>query len=151
MDDRTHKPAYMQLQWTDPQELNLWLVGIRSAAQAARSVDPFTFDQRAIEYVASILEQERDYDPDNFHMFRVVQRASSKTAGKSSEDLSKLSTVCYLAIGTHKVHLIPLHKPSGRGSVVSLNELDTGVSFGLMTLTSLAMQWGDDSFQMAFR
>lgn len=153
IDDRTHKPAIMQMQLTDPEELHLWLIGIRSAAETARSVDPFTFDPRSIEYVVRVLQQERDYDPEQFHMFRVVQRSSSKSAGRaSSDDLSKLSaTMCYLAIGMHKIHLIPLQKITTRASMVSLNDMELGTSFGLMNLAALSMQWSEDSFALTFR
>jgi hypothetical protein len=86
-------------------------------------------------------------------MFRVVQRTSSKSTGRSSaDDLAKVSsTVCYLIIGLHKVHLVPLQKSSNRTSVVSLNDLDTGMSFGIMTLASFSMHRLDDAFQMTFR
>ncbi|KAL1863795.1 hypothetical protein Plec18167_008020 [Paecilomyces lecythidis] len=153
IDERTHKPTVMQMQLTDPEELNLWLMGVRSAAETARSVDPFPFDKRSVEYVVRMLQQERDYDPEQFHMFRAIQRSSSKSVGRaSSDDLSKLSsTMCYVAIGMHKIHLIPLQKITSRASMVSLNDLELGASFGLMNLTGLAMQGGDDSFSLSFR
>ncbi|KAL1964187.1 hypothetical protein VTN77DRAFT_7145 [Rasamsonia byssochlamydoides] len=154
IDERTNKAAFLGIQLADPEEQNLWLMGIRSAAESIRSVDPLPFDQKTIDYAARVLEQDRDYEPEYFHLFRVVQRSSSsKQSGKgSSEDLAKLSpTVCYLAIGAHKIHLIPLQKPSSRSSVVSLNDVETGMSFGFMTLTSLWMHPADDSFQLNFR
>ncbi|KAJ9289247.1 hypothetical protein DTO021C3_3073 [Paecilomyces variotii] len=153
IDERTHKPAIMQMQMADPEELNLWLMGVRSAAETARSVDPFPFDKRSVEYVVRMLQQERDYDPEQFHMFRAIQRSSSKSVGRaSSDDLSKLSsTMCYVAIGMHKIHLIPLQKITSRASIVSLNDMELGTSFGLMTLAGLSMQGGDDSFSLSFR
>ncbi|PGH36447.1 hypothetical protein GX50_00783 [[Emmonsia] crescens] len=153
MDERSPKPSSLQLQLNDPEESRLWLAGIRAAAEQARAIDPPMFDQKSVEYVARALELERDYDPDCFRMYKVVQRVSAKSGGRSSnDDLAKLtSNVCYLAIGVHKIHLIPLPKSSNRGSVVSLTELDMNMSFGFMTLTSLSMQRGDDAFQMVFR
>lgn len=153
IDERTNKAAFLGIQLADPEEQNLWLIGIRSAADSIRSVDPLPFDQRTIDYAARVLDQERDYEPEHFHLFRVVQRSSGKQSGRaSSDDLAKLSsTVCYLAIGAYKIHLLPLHKASSRSSVVSLNEVEMGMSFGLMTLTSMWMNSGDDSFQLSFR
>ncbi|KAK2809748.1 hypothetical protein FQN50_003593 [Emmonsiellopsis sp. PD_5] len=153
MDERSPKPSSVHLQLNDPEESDLWLGGIRVAAEQARAMDPLIFDQKTVEYVARTLEQERDYDPDCFRMYKVVQRISAKSGGRSSnDDLAKLtSNVCYLAIGVHKVHLIPLPKSSNRGSVASLTDLDITLSFGIMTLTGVSMQRGDDAFQLIFR
>ncbi|OJJ38488.1 hypothetical protein ASPWEDRAFT_168394 [Aspergillus wentii DTO 134E9] len=153
LDERSHKAAFMQMQTSDYQELNLWMVGIRSAAELVRAADPMYFDQRSVEHVARMLEYERDYDPENFRMFRVIQMASSKSAARtSSDDLTKLSpTGCYLALGLHKLHLIPFQKTSSRASVVSLADMETVTSFGLMNLTCLSMEWGDDSLHLTFR
>ncbi|KAF3403571.1 hypothetical protein F1880_009576 [Penicillium rolfsii] len=153
LDERTHKAALIQMQTADLQELNLWMVGIRQAAQMARSNDPLPFDRGSVEYVTRMLEHERDYDPVAFRMFRVIQIASSKSLTRaSSDDLTKLSpTGCYLAIGSHKVHLIPMQKAANRSSVVSLSDLETGASFGLMNLTGLSMEYGDDSLHLTFR
>ncbi|KAJ5570284.1 uncharacterized protein N7459_009714 [Penicillium hispanicum] len=153
LDERTHKAALIQMQTSDLQELNLWMVGIRQAAQMARANDPLPFDGGAVEYVTRMLEHERDYDPDAFRMFRVIQIASSKSLTRSSsDDLTKLSpTGCYLAIGLHKLHLIPMQKAANRSSVVSLSDLETSTSFGLMNLTGLSMEYGDDSLHLTFR
>ncbi|KAJ5669237.1 hypothetical protein N7462_010307 [Penicillium macrosclerotiorum] len=153
LDERTHKAALVQMQTSDLQELNLWMVGIRQAAQMARSNDPLPFDRGSVDYVTRMLEHERDYDPDSFQMFRVIQIASSKSPTRSSsEDLTKLSpTGCYLAIGLHKLHLIPMQKAANRSSVVSLSDLETAGSFGLMNLIGLSMEYGDDSLHLTFR
>ncbi|KAJ5554577.1 hypothetical protein N7513_004536 [Penicillium frequentans] len=153
LDERTHKASLIQMQTPDQQELNLWMVGIRQAAQLTRTNDPLPFDRGAVEYVTRMLEHERDYDPDTFRMFRVIQIASSKSPTRSSsEDLTKLSpTGCYLVIGLHKAHLIPMQKAANRSSVVSLSDMDTVTSFGLMNLTSLSMEYGDDSLHLTFR
>ncbi|KAJ5674800.1 uncharacterized protein N7477_004734 [Penicillium maclennaniae] len=153
LDERTHKAALIQMQTPDLQELNLWMVGIRQAAQMARSNDPQPFDRGSVEYVTRMLGHERDYDPATFRMFRVIQIASSKSPTRSSsDDLTKLSpTGCYLAIGLHKVHLIPMQKATNRSSVVSLPDVENASSFGLMNLTGLSMEYGDDSLHFTFR
>lgn len=153
VDERTRKAAFIQLHAPDPQELNLWMVGIRSGSGLARSADPLPYGQRSLEHVTRVLEYERDYDPETFRMFRVIQMASSKSPSRaSSDDMVKLSPVgCFLAIGWHKVHLIPLQKVASRPSDVSLTDLEMASSFGLMNLTCLSMEWGDDSLHMTFR
>ncbi|KAL2815912.1 hypothetical protein BJX63DRAFT_152514 [Aspergillus granulosus] len=153
MDEQTQKTTFIQMQTPDLQELNLWMVGIRSAAEMIRGTVPMPFDPRALDCVVRMLEHERDYDPESFRMFRVIQMASSKSATRaSSDDLIKLSpTGCYLALGIHKLHLVALNKLTNRGSTVSLTDLDTVSSFGLMNLTGLSMEWGDDSLHLTFR
>lgn len=153
LDERTHKAALIQMQTSDLQDLNLWMLGIRQAAQMARANDPLPFDRGSVDYVTRMLEHERDYDPDAFRVFRVIQIASSKSPNRSSsDDLTKLSpTGCYLAIGLHKVHLIPMQKAANRSSVVSLSDLEAATSFGLMSLTGLSMEYGDDSLHLNFR
>ncbi|KAL2828274.1 hypothetical protein BDW59DRAFT_52346 [Aspergillus cavernicola] len=153
MDERAQKTTFIQMQTPDLQELNLWMVGIRSAAEMTRGVAPMPFDPRALDGVVRMLEHERDYDPESFRMFRVIQMASSKSPTRaSSDELTKLSpTGCYLALGMHKLHLVTLHKVYNRSSAVSLTDLDTTTSFGLMNLTCLSMEWGDDSLHLTFR
>lgn len=153
LDERTHKASFVQMQTPDVQELNLWMVGIRTAADLMRRTEPLPFDRRSVDHVARMLQYERDYDPETFRLFRVIQMASSKSPARaSSDDLTKLSPLgCFLAIGWHKLHLIPLQKASTRASVVSLTDLDMATSFGLMNLTSLSMEWGDDSLHLTFR
>ncbi|KAL3480652.1 hypothetical protein BJX99DRAFT_219997 [Aspergillus californicus] len=153
MDERSQKTTFIQMQTPDLQELNLWMVGIRSAAEMIRGAAPLAFDPRALSGVVRMLEHERDYDPESFRMFRVIQMASSKSPARaSSDELTKLSpSGCYLALGMHKLHLVALHKVTNRNSAVSLNDLDTTTSFGLMNLTCLSMEWGDDSLHLTFR
>ncbi|KKK16713.1 hypothetical protein P175DRAFT_0442961 [Aspergillus ochraceoroseus IBT 24754] len=153
MDERGQKTTFIQMQTPDFEDLNLWMVGIRSAAEMTRGAEPMPFDRRGLECVVRMLEHERDYDPDTFRMFRVIQMASSKSPTRaSSDELTKLSpTGCYLALGIHKLHLVPLHKVPSRSSAVSLSDLDTSSSLGLMNLSCLSMEWGDDSLHLTFR
>ena len=153
LDERTHKVAVIQMHTPDLQELNLWMAGIRSAARLSRFTNPLPIDQTSIESVVSVLEHERDYDPLTFRLFRVVQVASTKSTAGSSDDLTKVSpTGCYLAIGSHKLHLIPFQKASSIRNPHTSNDLETSSSsFGLMALTGLSMEWGDDSLHLTFR
>lgn len=153
LEERTGRPAFLALQFGDLEDLNMWLIGIRSTAESARLTDPLVIDRKSIEYAIRVLEHDIDYDPAQFQIFRVVQRLPSKLSNRaSSEDVAKWAPILsYLAIGAHKIHVIPLQKASTRSSLVSLSELDSGLSFGLMTLTALWMHQGDDSFQLNFR
>ncbi|KAL8823880.1 MAG: hypothetical protein Q9191_005474 [Dirinaria sp. TL-2023a] len=144
-------PAAMTLQIADPQESELWLSCLRSATEKVRVSDPLPFSPKLIEYTARALEQERDYDPQHFHMFRVVQRGSKSGSRSSSDDLAKLTTnICVLAVGMYKVHLIPYPKSTRTASNASLIDM-LGCSFGVVTLTSLSIQTFDDTIQLHFR
>ena len=141
------------LQLHDPRDHELWLSSVRGAAMNARLKDPLPFSQQLVEYTARILEQDKDYDPHQLHMFRVVQR-SGKSGGvsrSSSDDLTKLnSNVCILAIGVFKIHLIPLPKSSKTLSGTSLTDLGS-TSYGLAALTEFTVAENDDSFILKFR
>lgn len=153
LEDANSKAYSMSMQLNDPQEADLWLAAIRNAAARARLKHGYDFPSAALAYVARVLEQDRDYDPRHFQLFRVVRRSASKSVSRSStDDLAKLSsTTCYLAIGINKVHLIPLQRSNERSSSSSLQDLEASSSFGITTLSSMSLQPGDDTFQLAFR
>jgi hypothetical protein len=153
IDEVSKRATCMQIQLNEPRGADGWLIAIQSAASKLRLKHGFKPDTTTLEHVANILERDRDYDPEHFQMFPVVQRASHRNTGRSSsDDLTKLSsTVCYLTIGINKIHFIPLPRSSGRSSSTSLSELDTPLSFGIMTLTSVTLQAANDIFQLIFR
>ncbi|MCJ1486175.1 hypothetical protein MMC06_006351 [Schaereria dolodes] len=151
LDEESYQPSVMSLQLSDPRESEIWLTTIRATTTKARLTDPQPFPLRTVEYVARALEQEGDYDPNHFRMFKVVQRATKSGGRSSSDDLSKLtSNICFLAIGIHKIHLVPLPKPTKPTSSTSLFDLN-GASHGITTLTCLTLQAFDDAFQLTFR
>ncbi|KAI9808650.1 MAG: hypothetical protein M1825_003801 [Sarcosagium campestre] len=152
LDEESGNASAMILQLNDPREADLWLTSIRCAATKARLLDPTPFPLRPVEYVARVLEQERDYDPAHFRIFKVVQRASNKSQGRSSsDDLAKLgSSVCYLVIGLHKVHLVPLPKSVHR-STSTLSEMASRSAYGITTVTAINIKPNDDSFDLSFR
>ena len=154
LDEETMQVSSMTLQLHDPRDHDLWLSSIRGAAMNARLKDPLPFSQHLVEYTAKILEQERDYDPHQLHMFRVVQRSGKSGAGlsrSSSDDLTKLTShICILAIGVFKLHLVPLPKNSKTLSSTSLSELN-GLSYGLASLTEFTVGENDDSLLLKFR
>lgn len=154
-DEKVPKGVSLNIQLSDPQEASLWLMGIRSGAENARSMDPPFLDLNTVEYVSRTLEEERDYDPDCFRVYKVVHRASPKQNSRAppNDDLTKLaSSACLLAIGVHKIHILPLHpKVSSRASISSLTELDLDPWLGFMSLSGITVQPNDDSFQLIFR
>lgn len=151
LDEATMFASETTLQLHDPSESELWLSSIRGAAMKARLTNPLPFSQPLVEWTARALEQERDYDPQQFHMFKVVQRASKAGGRSSSDDLSKLtSNIAILAIGIFKVHLVPLPKLSRTSSNTSLSDM-AGSSHGVTTLTALTIQTTDDAFSLTFR
>ncbi|KAI9752184.1 MAG: GID complex subunit containing RING finger motif [Chaenotheca gracillima] len=153
LDGESSHASAMTLQLNDPREAELWLSSIHAAAMKARLMDPTPFPPKSIEYVARKLEQDRDYDPEHFRMFKVVQRVSQKATGRSSsDDLVKLgATVRYLVVGVHKVHLVSLPRAAHRGSTASQTELNSREGFGLMNLTSISVKGLDDAFEVTFR
>lgn len=151
LNDSTNNSSTMTLQIHDPGDSDSWLTAIRSAASKARITSSTFFPRRLVEYTARALEQEQDYDPDHFHIFKVAQRANKFGKRSSSDDLTKLtSKVCILAIGMYKVHLVPLPKSTRTSSSTSLSDLN-GASHGIVTLSSVNIQTFDDSFQLWFR
>ena len=150
-DEASNTASNMSMQLNDPRESEIWLSSIRSAVTNSRLADPQPFLRRTVEYIVRALEFERDYDPSHFRMFKVVQRATRSGARSSSDDLTKLtSNICYLAIGVHKVHLIPLPKLSKPASTTSLAE-QSSASHGVASLSAVFVQSTDDAFQLAFR
>lgn len=153
LDEQARRAYVMPIQLGDPEDAEIWLTAIRTAAKKAKSgrVDPN--NSGTLEYVARALERDGDYDPEHFQVFKVVQRAAHRSAGRSSaEDLSKLSSsVCYMAIGLNKIHLIPLPHVSSRSSSSSLADFESPVSFGIITLASVVLQAGEDIIQLVFR
>lgn len=151
MDEETNNASVMTLQVNDPAESDLWLLYLRTTAEKARLVEPIPFSQTLVDYTIRTLEQENDFDLNHFRMFKVIQKSSRPGGKASSDELARSpSTICILAIGMFKIHLIPIPKLTRADSTTSL--LDTvGASHGLMTLVSLNMQSADDGFQLNFR
>ncbi|KMU79395.1 hypothetical protein CISG_07799 [Coccidioides immitis RMSCC 3703] len=153
MEDKLSKASSLQIQLTDPLDAELWRSGIRDAATEARLADPVPFERDTVEYISRTLDQERDYDPYSMSMHRAVRSLPVKQGGRSSIDdnIKLASTPCYLVIGVHKIHILPLPKTANRASMVSLSELDMGESYGILSLAALYMQRGDDGLQLIFR
>jgi Leucine-rich repeat (LRR) protein len=150
-DEDTSYTGSMTLHLNDPRDYELWMSSIRGAVLKARLANPQPFSDSLVEHTCRVLDQERDYDPQHFVMFKVVQRAGKMGPRSSFEDLSKVtSNICILAIGYHKVHLLPLPRPSRSASPILVTEF-SGVSYGLMTLTQLNMHDQDDAFSVTFR
>ena len=153
LDEDSFQESSTILQLHDPRDHDLWLSSVRGAALNARLKDPMPFSQQLVEYTARVLEQDLDYDPHQFHMFRVVQRASRSGGGarSSSDDLTKLtSNICILAIGVFKLHLVPLPRNHKTLSSTSLTDLG-GISYGLAALSAFTVAQDDDSFYLRFR
>ncbi|KAF2811573.1 leucine rich repeat protein-like protein [Mytilinidion resinicola] len=152
LDDETNHASSMTLQFGDPEDMKLWLAAIREAANRVRLADLNPLSDMNSELCARVVEREFDYVPPNYAIYKVVQRPLGKTGSRSSsDDLSKaISTVCFLAIGVHKVHLIPLFRPQ-RPSGTSLASQNAQSSYGILTITELKVSEKDDSFELTFR
>jgi hypothetical protein len=109
------------------------------------------FDTATVDYVVRALQQEKDYDPEVFRMYRVAQLLPNKLQSDNDPTKHSPPTACYLAIGRHKIHVVPFPKPN-RSSIVSASDLElVGLCLGFMCLTSIGMNPRDDDFQMHFR
>ncbi|KAF2868432.1 leucine rich repeat protein-like protein [Massariosphaeria phaeospora] len=154
LDDETNHASAMTLQFGDPDEMQVWLSKIREAANRVRLADSNPISAHNSHLAARVVEAERDYVPPHYAIYKVVQRPMSKTGTRSSsDDLSKvMASVCFLAIGIHKVHLIPLFKPpTQRSSTPSLMGQNTQSSHGILNISELEVSEVDDTFELKFR
>ncbi|KAF2205843.1 leucine rich repeat protein-like protein [Delitschia confertaspora ATCC 74209] len=156
LDDETNHASSMTLQFGDPGDMYSWLASIRETANRVRLADSDPLSAFNSYRAARVVEAERDYVPPNYAIYKVVQRPLSKTGVRSSsDDLAKVgASVCFLAIGVHKVHLIQLPKgPTQRSSSPSLVTAGAGshASYGILTLTELRVSETDDTFELTFR
>ncbi|KPI41653.1 uncharacterized protein AB675_9016 [Cyphellophora attinorum] len=155
LDEQGKKSATIQLHISEPNEAEQWISSIRNGATAARARQKADLSPTIIDYVARAVERDGDYDPEHFHVYRAAQRAGpNKSVGRTSaEDLTKLtSTVCYLAVGLHKIHLVPHIRANDRASSTSLVDFESPQSFGLALLTSVKVHSEqDDAFQLTFK
>ncbi|EPS41215.1 hypothetical protein H072_4904 [Dactylellina haptotyla CBS 200.50] len=156
LDESSGSATSTVLQLSTQTEVDQWL---RALCRTVRlpTYTTLPFAARVVDYVAKRLGDERDYSADNVMIFRVVHRRSdlrsqTKLSG-SSEDIQKnSSTICYLAVGIHKIHLLPAPKLNNQKSSASLNSPGVINSFGILTLCALNMNSEtDDSFTLKFR
>jgi hypothetical protein len=151
-EDSAHASALI-LQFNGSEERDVWLRNIRSASNGARLRQSQSVSAFNIEHAARIIERDHDYDPANCAIYKVVQRqAAAKGTRSSADDLTKVaSTVCFLVIGVHKVHIVPLIKPGPRSSSPALAPFSSQVSYGILNITSIRVSDVDDTIEISFR
>jgi len=152
LDDESNNASCMTLQFGDPDDMFTWLAKIRDAANRARLADGNPLSAHNSHLAARVVETERDYVPPHYAIYKVVLRPQGKTTTRSSsDDLAKVSaSVCFLAIGLHKVHLIPLFK-STRSSTSALNSQGLQSSHGILAMSEFCVSEVDDTFSLTFR
>jgi hypothetical protein len=154
MDEESGHASAMSLQFNNSEDRDTWLRTLRIAAHEVRLRGPTYLSPSNLEHTAWVIERDQDYDPNNCAIFKVVLRqATSKTSSRSStEDFSKLaSSMCFLAVGVHKVHIVQLAKPASRTSSHLSISTDAHVSYGILTITGMHVSAVDDEFQLTFR
>lgn len=153
LDEQGKRSSALQLNFNTPKDAETWTVAIREHAAIRRAQNTQTYQQKTLEYLARMLDKERDYNPLHFRVFKVVQRSPVRQASRSpSDDSSKnTSSVCYFVIGLNRVHFVPIPRISGRSSSTSLSELEAPSSFGITSLTSVRIHQKDDTFDLYFR
>ncbi|KAI9672188.1 MAG: hypothetical protein M1831_002002 [Alyxoria varia] len=138
--------------FTEADQALLWVRSMRYAAKNVHaSMDHIS--EKLVEYAARAVEQQGDYDPSTFRIYKVVKRQIGKSRGRSSgDDLNKLNpSICLLVIGMYSIHLISLPKKEFRLSSTSLADSNDPGPFGIMTLTSIEASDSDDGFSLTFR
>jgi len=154
LDEESGQASAMMLQLSAREERDTWMSHIRAAVDEARHREHAYISPLNIEHVARLVERENDYDPCNCAIFKVVQRqlTTRSSTRSSSDDISKVaSTVCFLALGVHKIHLIQLAKPVTRTSAPSLVASGSLASHGILTLLSVRVGKFDDALELCFR
>ena len=154
LDEESSQASAMTLQFTSPEERNLWLTSLRQTVSELRSQEAQLILAGNLASAARAIERENDYDPANCAIYKVVQRhsATKSISRASSDDLTKVaSTVCFLAIGVHQVHIIQLGKAIARGGSPSLTSSTSHASYGVLNLTSIRVSEKDDTFELTFR
>ena len=154
LDEDSSQASAMVLQFGNPEERTVWLRTIRNAVSEARLHDEKYISHANIGLAARLIERANDYDPANCAVFKVVQRLTPGKSGKqaSSDDIAKQnSSVCFLAIGVHKVHIIPNSKSLARSSSTSLSSMSAQGAFGILTLIGVRVSSSDDTFELTFR
>jgi hypothetical protein len=154
LDEESSQASAMVLQFGNPEERTVWLRIIRNAVKEARVHDEKYISSANIGLAARLIERANDYDPANCAVYKVVQRLLPGKSGKqaSSDDISKQnSSVCFLAIGVHKVHIIPNSKTLARSSSTSLNSMSAQGAYGILTLVGVRVSSSDDTFELTFR
>ena len=154
LDDEANHASIMTLQLSDPYERDSWLASLRRASNRARLLDSNPISPFNSHTAARLVERERDYDPSQYAIYKVVLQPHTKLYSRSSfEDLTRVgSTVCFLVIGIHKIHIIPLVKPIYKGgSSLVLGSYGNQCSYGLLSITSLFLNDIDDFVEIWFR
>lgn len=154
MDEESGQASAMTLQFNIPEERDVWLRRIRDAVNDARLRETTYITPANLENAARIVERDNDYDQNNCAIFKVVQRQVATKSGSrsSAEDLTKVaSTVCFLVIGVHKLHVIQLVKPVARTSSPSLANNHSQSAHGILTLSAVRVSSFDDTFELTFR
>ena len=152
-DNDVGQGSNLSLQFSDSEDVDLWKKSLRSAADHARLLDRDPIPPKITEYVARIVEAEKDYNIQTFRIYKVVKLSSTRVNNRSSsDDFSKVApSICFLAIGCYSVHIIPIPKNHHRLSSPGLADLGDLGSFGIMSLTAIVVNSVDDSFSLSFR
>ncbi|KAK3717810.1 hypothetical protein LTR37_005581 [Vermiconidia calcicola] len=154
LDEESVQSSVLTLQFSNPEERDMWLKNIRSTSNEARLRQRTSISAFNVENAARVVERDHDYDPTNCAIYKVVQRHTASKSSRSSttDDLAKLSsTVCFLAIGVHKLHVIPLVKATSRSASPSVASNNAQASYGILNLTSVRVSESDDAVELTFR
>lgn len=130
----------------NPQAFETWLQKLRVACVAACQHRTWDKESRLLRH--AIKWMGRDFNSDRSRIFKVVQRVGHQS---SPEAVSKFTTcICLLAVGQHKIHIIPIPRVDKAPSVPTFKSAP-GKSHGIMSLTNFRSQIFDETFHVHFR
>lgn len=149
-------PSSAVFQMPSVDDAQIWLDTLRNATALVRDKYGMApISANTLAHIARKMEIEDDYVPDHFfRVYSVVQRGTNVKSHhrSSSDDLQKLySTICYIALGVHKVHIISIPKSPTNRSASNLSLSGSSACYGLLNLSSISMSTMDDSFIIGFR
>lgn len=152
-DDELRQSSTLVLTLNDDRARAQWLDCIRSTAKAARRCASAPIAKAMLDHTVHEVDSDRDYSAAHLSVHKVVRRPLFGTTTRSSSDeLAKApSTVCILAIGVNKVHLIPVQDKLHRISTFPSDEIYAKESYGILSLSVIELDPVDDAFRLAFR
>ncbi|KAF2841514.1 RNI-like protein [Patellaria atrata CBS 101060] len=153
LNEDTNNAPILTIQIANPKDRDVWLARIRSATERVRAMEPAQLSVWNTHQAARNVKYQHDYDLNEVSYYKVVKR-NARILGdhSSSDDLAKIeSSVCILAIGVHKVHIMSLVKFPHRGSSLASTPRSKVSSNGIMAMTALRLGEEGHTLELTFR
>ncbi|KAI6868902.1 hypothetical protein KC334_g19277, partial [Hortaea werneckii] len=86
LDEDSAQANALTMQFGNSEDRDVWLRTTRAIVKGDRVRGSSGISAFNLEHAARIIERDNDYDPANCAIYKVAQRLSSKSSGKSSSD-----------------------------------------------------------------